>query len=396
VKYEVGMTGTDGMTTDDALRNLTTELAAGKGPDILVMDKLSYVSYVEKGVLLDLSECYKEIGSGSVLFANIVDSYRAGDGLYTIPMSFGIPILTGEAKNVEGITTLAQLADRMEELRAERPEDYLFGFSDSENLLALLALSSKESWVTKDGALDMEMVTDFLTQAERIYDAQVQGTDSEDMERYGQAVVSTSNSNGAITLYSREEIQTNTAFIGYFKQAYGSGTFAGNTIDYAVLDTQIEDWEMVLMPGQDYGACETYGKLSVNAATKNPELAVDFIKTALSYDFQKQAGMGSMLMNKQAYYEGQEADEIYDGKMISGVFIYDSDGNSHMEEVYWPTEEQLGVLNGMAAAVHGGSRCPQIVYDAVMEKGQKMLLGEMSVEEAVDAIEKQVGLYLAE
>lgn len=391
VKYETGLTGTDGLTREDALRNLTTELAAGKGPDILVMDNVPYTSYVEKGVLLDLSDCYAQMDGDSALFANIVEGCRIEDKLYTIPMSFGLPILTGEAQNIEGITTLAQLADKMEELRVERPTDYLFSFSGSENLLALLGFSSKQSWVTETGDLDMEKVTDFLTQAKRIYDAQMQGVSSEEVEEYNQITCSMGG-----RICTKEDIWNNIAFKNYYRQAYGSGIFTGNTEDYATIDVQLEDWEMVLMPGQDYGACETYGKLSVNAATGNPELATDFIETALSYDFQKQADMGRMLMNVQAYYEGQVKVEPFANKVIDMAQVNDSDGNDSLEEVYWPTEKQLAVLNDMVAKVHGESRCSQIVYDAVMEKGQKVLLGEMSIEEAADAIQKQVGLYLAE
>lgn len=56
VVYDVALTGADAVTASDALRTLANELLAGKGPDLLVLDGMPIDSYVEKGVLLDLSE----------------------------------------------------------------------------------------------------------------------------------------------------------------------------------------------------------------------------------------------------------------------------------------------------------------------------------------------------
>lgn len=48
------------MTEADALRTLNTEILAGSGPDILRLDGMSTKSYLEKDVLLDLSDLLTE------------------------------------------------------------------------------------------------------------------------------------------------------------------------------------------------------------------------------------------------------------------------------------------------------------------------------------------------
>ena len=59
---ETGMSGNDGVTRTDALKTLNTEIMAGKGPDILILDGISSETYAEQGMLEDLSGILKEAG----------------------------------------------------------------------------------------------------------------------------------------------------------------------------------------------------------------------------------------------------------------------------------------------------------------------------------------------
>lgn len=60
VHYEAALSGEDGMTVSDALKTLTTEIMAGKGPDVLVLDGMPIETYAEKGILRDLSSVIEE------------------------------------------------------------------------------------------------------------------------------------------------------------------------------------------------------------------------------------------------------------------------------------------------------------------------------------------------
>ena len=65
------MSGNDGVTRTDALKTLNTEIMAGKGPDILILDGISSETYAEQGMLEDLSGILKEAG----LLDNIESAY---------------------------------------------------------------------------------------------------------------------------------------------------------------------------------------------------------------------------------------------------------------------------------------------------------------------------------
>lgn len=48
LNLEIGITDEEAVTSTDALKNLNTEIMAGNGPDVLVMDGIPSDTYVEK------------------------------------------------------------------------------------------------------------------------------------------------------------------------------------------------------------------------------------------------------------------------------------------------------------------------------------------------------------
>ena len=76
MKVESGVSGDDAVTTSDAIRTLNTEVMGGNGPDILLMDGLPVNSYVEKGLLADVSDTVNPLISDGKLFDKIAQTYK--------------------------------------------------------------------------------------------------------------------------------------------------------------------------------------------------------------------------------------------------------------------------------------------------------------------------------
>ena len=53
------MSGDDSVTDTDALKVLNTEIMAGTGPDVLLLDGISEDTYIERGMLENLSGVLK-------------------------------------------------------------------------------------------------------------------------------------------------------------------------------------------------------------------------------------------------------------------------------------------------------------------------------------------------
>ena len=91
-------------------------MAAGTAADILVMDDLPYSAYKEKGALMDLTSL-REGMAEEEYYANVLDGFAGEDGIYTMPLAFAVPILAGKSDDIEGMETLEDLADSLEERR---------------------------------------------------------------------------------------------------------------------------------------------------------------------------------------------------------------------------------------------------------------------------------------
>ncbi|HIZ30680.1 MAG TPA: hypothetical protein H9813_05535, partial [Candidatus Fournierella merdipullorum] len=85
----------DGYTTvsgsrDDALTQLNTQLLAGSGPDVLILDDMPVDSFIEKGLLADLSGKVDTSG----MLENMTGVWQTEQGLFALPAR-GIPLLAG-------------------------------------------------------------------------------------------------------------------------------------------------------------------------------------------------------------------------------------------------------------------------------------------------------------
>ena len=84
ISYEVGMPEGAAVTREDALKKLNTQIMAGTGPDLLIMDDLPIRSYVEKGLLADLTEYLAQYSVENALYDPIINTMKI-DGKAYIP-----------------------------------------------------------------------------------------------------------------------------------------------------------------------------------------------------------------------------------------------------------------------------------------------------------------------
>lgn len=172
-ELEIGIKEGDALTRSDALKTLNTNIMAGEGPDLLVLDGMPINSYMEKGLLIDISSVIKETGKVYPLFENIVNTYKREDAILAVPTKFSVPVIFGKPEILSKADNLTGLADIMEKLQAESPgRKSLIGNFSPSLLLTMLMPASSPAWIKEDGALDAEMVEEFVGHMKRIADAQ--------------------------------------------------------------------------------------------------------------------------------------------------------------------------------------------------------------------------------
>ena len=120
VNLEIGMTDDNGVTLEDALKTLSTDILAGNGPDVLILDGMPVDSYVEKGILTDISDVVDEVKASDGLVDSIVKDSTKDGKIYTIPTRFLVSFITSDQQTVDAGKSTQALADRIETLAKDK------------------------------------------------------------------------------------------------------------------------------------------------------------------------------------------------------------------------------------------------------------------------------------
>ena len=154
----------EGMMDADIIRSLNEELLTGAGADVLVLDGLPGKSYIEKGILEDMSELLAPFTESGEIYRNLTGHFRRSDGsVYEVPVRVLFPVVYGEAGAKASLSSLQAYLEYQESPGAGS----ISGKTVYENILRRLAfLYDQELW-DDDGKLKEEELTDLLEAAMR-------------------------------------------------------------------------------------------------------------------------------------------------------------------------------------------------------------------------------------
>lgn len=154
----------EGMMDADIIRSLNEELLTGAGADVLVLDGLPGKSYIEKGILEDMSELLAPFTESGEIYRNLTGHFRRSDGsVYEVPVRVLFPVVYGEAGATASLSSLQAYLEYQESPGVGS----ISGKTVYENILRRLAfLYDQELW-DDDGKLKEEELTDLLEAAMR-------------------------------------------------------------------------------------------------------------------------------------------------------------------------------------------------------------------------------------
>lgn len=286
---------------NDALRTLNTEILAGKGPDVIVLDGMPLESYAEKGILEDLSPLFD--GSKEYI-DSVINAYKTKDGLFVVPTRFTVPALFGD-EEVKDIKTLDDLVKAVEKYPApklqkndssamivggesqELPENekpFLNVMTEYE-IFSYLAPSCIPE-IIKDGEVNKQNLEKFLNAIKDIYDHHGIGDMSEDESViYG---------GGGGIMMSMDSDIGETLFVssGSMFYSYASGQSKAALENYIADSMSITGNAMtkqfygVHAPGLADGVYIPKDMVGVVSTSNKKELAMEFVKLMLSEEVQ--------------------------------------------------------------------------------------------------------------
>lgn len=379
VNYEVGMTEGSAVTRMDALKNLNLELMGGEGPDVLLLDGIDQDTYVKKGMLRDLSGILENLDQESAAFDNIVSAYRTEEGTFVVPTSFKLPLIFGKEEDISTVTDLESLAGLTERLAESVEYGSVTGAMKAEQELYQLLCVCSPAWLN-DGEVNEEALTEFLTLAKRMYEADRSRLDDELIEKFN--YVETAMPLG---------VRMDCVMLGIGKIAFGEASRMLMDIGAIGHFTEEEQgYAFDLWSGQAGKGFIPADKLAIAAQAAHGEEAERFVRLILSYEVQN-VNMGEGFpVNRRAFEEMCEwHDQSIGGtwKGPNGDIEY---GNG------WPGEKTTARLKELVEQVELCLEGNAVLEEAVVKYGGQILQGPLSVEDGVRQIKKEVAIYLSE
>lgn len=390
----------DGM---DAIRVLNTELLAGKGPDLIVLDNTPLQDYIDKGVLADLSDVVAPMLQSGELLENIVTSLEQGGKLYAVPTRFTMPTLWGDKTALKSAGTLAELADYAQ----QHPDRRAFVNLSPQMMAFQFGRVSQHRFLGGDGQVDVDALERFFTDLKRLCDtdggrpnldgetipfseeywhnANVPDTGGVFAVAYGDADLMFGNLDGFSNI-----MMPNGAV--YRQNGGESPNFEAGNVTTTVPDGEVRE---VFRPQPGLGGSVFFPNsiIGVNARSEKLELAKEFVRAMLGEGTQNMDVYNGFPVNKNAIgaIVAQEND------MYSSHSYMGEDGTVEREvEASWPS----GAMLRAVADAFGSLDTPVIdnyeLMELVIHAFESYHSGERTAREAAESVRRETRLMLAE
>ncbi len=364
INYVAAM-GDEGGNKSDYIKALNTELLAGNGADIILLDGLPADSYIEKGVLADISDVIKPLSESGEILSNIVKGYEVDGKIYQMPLRFSVPVIYGKK---DAITHLSHMKDISEYIKTSSSVPYTGPLTYRQLTRNYLALY-REEFLT-DNQLSEDNFTSFLKNLKEIAE----------------------NTGSVETLKDSDENQlfwdSSNTFFGVKKGTIQTGMtnimdITGSMMLFALLkDTSLDygSLNMTYMPS---------GIAGLNKSGKHQEAAKAFLKFLYSKEVQDADLYEGFPVNKASLDKWSEEEN----KDISAA-MGDKEGNQIAAS--WPDKTDRIRLYKTLQSLNKPLKIDEELDNMLTEQIIPYLKGDIDLSQAVSAVKTKVSTYLSE
>ncbi len=381
VNYQVGMEEGTGKTESDAINLLNTEIMAGKGPDVLILNNLPWESYAEQGILEEFTEELAQEMEQGEFFENLFLPFQKEGKQYAAPVSFQIPMLVGDGK-VPKAESLEELSEAIQDTEGTPPL-----YRPAKSLLRYLA-SIYWQRIEQEGVISKEELKRLLEETEKINRA-IQEKGEKTMLEF----ISDEAENPSADVFAGDIGMSSIQDIKYGNTAMALG-YLGYFPDF------VDMHNMELAGHAISGPVFRSLLAGINSRSERLDTAKEFLKFALSEEEQGIfAGKNFLIqefpVNRKAYAKmiqkpsSEEIEELYGNRyeMLERMF---------QVSFTWPDKEEFDRLEETIEALSVPAMEDSVVIRTVTEHGMKYLSGEKELDGAVNEMARVLELYFAE
>lgn len=369
--------GADQAPTSEDIRNLNAELLNKQGADILILDGLPLESYIEKGILSDLTELSDKLQTEGVLMEVIGNTAKRDTSIYALPARICVPYVYGTEEEKAAVQSLDSLHAYLE----QHPDQDLFGRTFHNLLGTTLFSVMYDEIIGEAGTVDEKKLSECLKdwiqscKASNTSEFERETGEGLDMKQagidfqsglglFGERFVSIEEGRGLASLmepFSRMEKQG----IGYdiLKQLYIPKVIVG-----------------------------------VNASSQNQELAKAFIESMYADAVQNtDTSEGFPVTEQGLKYQADYVDTDVAKKQSAGISYKDPiTGEEAVMDIRYPARAAVEELNMRIRELKTPFRPDEMLMDTVTKEMENCYAGTKTPEEAARTISQKVDTYLSE
>lgn len=370
VRYTYGIKNPEEtIARKDHINALNTELLAGRGADILVLDGLPVDSYIEKGVLEDMGSIFTPMRASKEVLPNITAPYFSEDKVYAMPLRFKLPIIYGAADAVNAANSVEELA---EYIRNNKGQPVL-GPSNYRALAAWLLMTNYDQLLGPNNKIDEAALKNFIEQLQIISEG-THASDNVEMEFMNTNKERTAGYWIASSfLVHKKEIQANIEEIGGV-QAFG--------IPIEVVHERKGVFRAI------NNSFKANGLIGMNSAGTQKELATEFIQLLFSGEIQRLDLQDGFPVNIAALEEWITHDK-------EDYHVSVSNGEYEIQASY-PEEESRKKIYESICAADRPMVNDMTMMDMLLDETERCLRGDITAEQGAKNAVASINLYLSE
>lgn len=385
VKLEVGMDGENGVTQADAIRTLNNQILAGSGPDVICLDGLNVDTFLEKDLLVDLSQTLAQVGPT----VDVVTGCYGADGkICAVPTAFSIPVIYGPEAEISRIQDLDTLLDAVKAVDSSR-FDSAFGCLFPQLTGELFYDSCSSAWFHADGTLNVEQLEEFYDAMYKLFAA-----DADYREKYSDLLAEIAKEGGFELLPGHFTELVGGRDVCWNNQYFSAGTLDGmESWSFALAgDQNLDGYEVMPLNLQASGVFLPKRILGVLSSSQNQQAAADFVGFVLDNKIQSEATHGGFPVNR-AVLDRQIAEDKVSTSSFGGS---GPDGEYMSLDALWPDSTRRQKLNDWINQLTTPASTNWVIRDMILDQMEPCLSGEITPEEAAQAAVKSLNLYLSE
>ena len=387
VDLEIGLSGQDGLTEADAIRTLNTEILAGNSPDLIRLDGFEISTYLEKGLLKDVSHVLSQSGP---LLEQVTNCYEAGGMVCAVPTTFALPAMYGPGNIVSQIHDLPSLieAAKQAQLQNTLTQTVLNGILPV-HFADMYYDSCSAAWLNEDGTLNEEKLAEYYAAMQALYaiDASYREENAQMLAEWTAEVSQYytpgdyTGLGGAMSVCMGTQYLTAGTLDGMMQWSYG---LAG--------DDQLDGFETIHFNGQASGIFLPRRIMGILTTGAHPQAAEKFLAFMLSQEVQAKSLTTGFPVNKAVFDTEIAEDRTTDSSFASG----DQDGNMVVLYAQYPNASRRQELKSWVDNLTTPALTNRTIRSMVMQQMDDCCNGRITPEQAAQAALQALNLYLSE